>query len=127
MKWVYKILMSLAVFTVLGHGMITHHHSEDIPLAHHDDDQDSDHHSDNNLFSFKYLDHFYSPHSSVSVPIDQDHLYVLPVQFHSEILVENIKPWRYIVRNEYPPPLTLHYKFLIGVQRVEDGLSTYVG
>jgi len=100
--------MSLAVFTVLGHGIIPHHHSEDIPLTHHDD---PNHHKDSNPFSFKYLDHFYSSHTSVLSSIDQDQVYVLPFPFHLEIPIENIKSWHHIVRNEYPPPLSIHYNF----------------
>ena len=114
-KWLRKILVSLTVFTVLGHGMIAHQHPEDIAvISHHDDHVDDDHdtnqHQENNPFSFKFLDHLYTPPGSVFYSWDSEGIYfLLSENGYSVETPENILPWQFFIKNEHPPPVQFHY------------------
>lgn len=119
--WMQKILVSLAVFTVLGHGMISHHHREDfIITAHHnqdyhdknghnEDDHDTDHRQDHNPFSFKYLAHFYTPSATFPLADNTATYCILPTINYGLVSIETIAPFNFVLQNEHPPPLPLHH------------------
>lgn len=113
-KWFQTLCLCLAVITVLGHGMISHHHDDDADrISHHDahEDHDDDHdyaghteHSDNNPFSFKYLDHLYSNACPAHVSLDIDQYFILRTREVTMIAATTTCSWMFILKNEHPPP-----------------------
>lgn len=110
-KWLQKILISLAVLPMLGHGIIPHRHTDDtVAIAHHDKDHDGGHdmnsQDDQNPFSYKYLDHNYTTPAGVtcflSIAVS---IFILPINEFCLTSVENIRGWQFIIKNEHPPPL----------------------
>jgi len=119
--WLYKLLMLVAVATILGHNSLPHHHREDIALLshrddhHHDEGTDKDHqgHEQNkedhhSIFSFAQLDKDFVPSQfnkpALNLPIFYLLTPIITYQLHG--LKENSKN-RFGHYREFPPPA--HY------------------
>ena len=115
-NWWPKILLCVAVATIIGHTIIPHHHhaiddhhrvhddSQELPSNHHDHEQDKeDHH---NMFSFAQLDKDFVPVKVQQVNVDLPILYILtPItSYHlNQINIQAKTYFRYY--REFPPPV----------------------
>ena len=117
-KWLYKILMFIAVITVIGHNTIPHHHDNATHevLAHHNEfhdeqgeepDHDHDEHTDHNhnIFSLVQLDKDFVKPQFDKVCIDLPVLYLATpfISFRFARLNCNSKN-QYSIYEEFPPP-----------------------
>jgi hypothetical protein len=117
--WMYKILMLVAVATVIGHNSMPHYHHEMIEaLAHLDDDHHAPHQhtnshadeqdntNDHSIFSFAQLDDDFLPSKFSKINFELPILYVLTpaITYHFNRCNEQSKThFGYYV--EFPPPL----------------------
>jgi hypothetical protein len=89
-KWLQKILLFIAVATIIGHSSLPHHHHEEIEAVthhdHHDEEQrtESSHHGDDentedehSIFSFAQLDENFVPVKFQDVSIEIPIVYLL--------------------------------------------------
>jgi hypothetical protein len=119
-KWLYKMLMLIAVATVIGHNTIPHHHDEFTHEAfthHHDHHGDEsrettshDHHHEgknhdnHNIFSFAQLDKdFVNSHGKICVDLPIFYLLAPVLTYHVNGLKLSSKNL-YAFYKEFPPP-----------------------
>ena len=117
-KWMQKILLSISVIVVLGHGIIPHHHHEviqEITQHHHDDEEqrESKHHHDHDenkddehgIFSFAQLDENFVPAKWQHISIELPFLYlVTPVIIYQYNLLKLSSKTHFGYYKEFPPP-----------------------
>src|SRR5215218_5883092 len=89
LKFLHKIVMLVAVATIIGHSTMPHNHHAEIQLLanydhHNDEGTEADHHDggqskedDHNIFSFAQLDEDFLPSQFSKVNIDSPILYLL--------------------------------------------------
>lgn len=117
-KWLYKILMLVAVATIVGHGSMPHHHHLNIQaVAHHHEHLENlglepDHHHHNqgkedhhNIFSFAQLDEDFVHSQFSKTNIDLPVLYLLTpiITFHLQEIKQQSKT-QFGCYREFPPP-----------------------
>jgi hypothetical protein len=117
-RWRQKIVLIVAVATIIGHNCLPHHHHDAIEsVAHHlnhdeDHDRQTGHHDheqdtedDHNLFSFAQLDEDFVPVKSQKVNIDLPILYLLTpvITYQMDQLKEQSKN-HFGYYREFPPP-----------------------
>jgi hypothetical protein len=111
-RWLHKILMLVAVATIVGHNCMPHHHHDEIKLLfheeveknnyHHDHEQNTeDHHS---IFSFVQLDEDFIPAKFQIVGFEPPVLYLLTpeISYQLKLITSTTKAFNYY--REYPPP-----------------------
>jgi hypothetical protein len=119
-KLLGKILMMVAVATIIGHNTLPHHHHMGIQYLMHQDENhvhkkstDIDHHDheknsegDHNIFSFAQLDDCFLPSQFSKVSIDLPILFLLTpiIRFQLDWLVESSKI-HFGYYKEFPPPI----------------------
>ena len=116
-NWLQKILLFIAVATLIGHSSLPHHHHEEIEAVahhHHDDGQATQsHHEDHNknkdedhsLFSFAQLDENFVPVKFQDVSIELPIFYLLTplITYHYNLYKVKSKT-QFGYYKEYPPP-----------------------
>ena len=114
-KWWQKIILLVAVATILGHGFMPHHHHDAIEtVAHHQDhdegheqerERDVQHH--HNLFSFAQLDEDFIPAKLQKGNVELPILYLLTpaITYHFNQVKKRSKAHFGFYR-EFPPPDT---------------------
>lgn len=117
-KWLQKILLLLAVATIIGHSCLPHQHHEAIEaVAHHDHhdeeqetgthhhDHDKDKDEDHSLFSFAQLDENFVPVKLQDLSIELPIAYLLtPVIIYHYNLLKDRSITHFGLYKEYPPP-----------------------
>src|SRR5215207_3695904 len=100
-KWWQKIVLFVAVATIIGHTSLPHHHYDAIEVLIHHLDHDDDH----NLFSFAQLDEDFVPVKSQKVNFDLPILYLLTpaITYHSNQIKKQSKT-HFGYYREFPPP-----------------------
>jgi hypothetical protein len=115
-RWLHKILMLIAVATIVGHNCMPHHHHEEIlAVAHHEHQEDGGtktHHHDHqenknekhNIFSFAQLDEDFIPAKFQVEGFELPVLYLLTpeISFQLKLIISPSKAFNYY--REYPPP-----------------------
>lgn len=117
-QWFQKILLFIAVATVVGHSTLPHYHHEQIETVahhkhHHDEQgkgththgQDENKEEEHSLFSFAHLDEDYVPGKLQNISIELPILYVLTafITYQHNLLRERSKT-HFGYYKEYPPP-----------------------
>lgn len=116
-KWFQKILLFLAVATIVGHSSLPHqHHALMEKVAHHDhhdEVQGGTHHHDHDeskdenhsLFSFAQLDENFVPVKFQDVSIELPIVYLLTpvITYHYNLFREKSKT-HFGFYKQYPPP-----------------------
>ncbi len=117
-KWLQKILLFVAVATIIGHSSLPHHHHEQIEtVAHHDHQDegletgshDKDHHEskdeEHSIFSFAQLDENFVPVKFQDVSIELPIIYLLTpvITYHYNLFRAKSKT-HFGFYKEYPPP-----------------------
>lgn len=117
-KWFQKILLFIAVATIVGHSSLPHqHHAQIEKVAHHDHhdeeqgtgthhhDHDEDRDEDHSLFSFAQLDENFVPVKFQNVSIELPIIYLLTpvITYHYNLFREKSKT-HFGLYKEYPPP-----------------------
>ena len=116
-KWLQKILLLIAVITVVGHNTLPHHHYEEIqeliqhhhneeqeePQHHHDHDENKD--DEHGIFSFAQLDENFVPAKWQDISIALPFLYlVTPVITYQYNLLKANSKTHFGYYKEFPPP-----------------------
>jgi hypothetical protein len=114
-KWLYQILMLVAVAMIVGHNTLPHHHHVKIESSthhhehgsatahhHHDQQNEEDHH---NIFSFAELGKDFVPTKFQEVKFDLPILYLLApvITAHFNHLKKQSKT-NFGYYREFPPP-----------------------
>jgi hypothetical protein len=114
-RWINKLLMLVAVATIVGHNTLPHHHHVEIepathhhehgstkPHHHHDQQKDESHH---NIFSFAQLGEDFVPTKFQEVKFDLPILYLLTpvITIHFSRLRKQSKT-HFGYYQEFPPP-----------------------
>jgi hypothetical protein len=116
-KWINKLLMLVAIATIVGHNSIPHyHHDKKEKFAHHDDDHhqgDQVHHHEeeqdtedhHNIFSFAQLDDDFLPSPFGKYTIDLPILYLITpfITYQINKLIEQSTS-HFGYYREFPPP-----------------------
>jgi hypothetical protein len=117
-RWLQKILLFIAVATIVGHSSMPHHHVHIEAVAYHHDHDDEDHDTHNhyddhheseedktNLFSFAHLDESFVPekYNSLSFELPLVYLLIPVIAYHYTLFKENSKT-HFGFYKEYPPP-----------------------
>jgi hypothetical protein len=112
-RWVHKILMLVAVATIVGHNCMPHHHHDGIKLLshheeveknndHHDHEQNTeDHHS---IFSFVQLDEDFIPTKFQVVGFELPVLYLPTPEISYQLKLSTSTTEAFTYYREYPPP-----------------------
>ena len=117
-KWFQKILLFLAVATVIGHSSLPHHHHEQIETVahqdhrnekqgtdthHHDHDESKD--KDHSIFSFAQLDDNFLPVKFQVISFELAIVYLLTsvITYSYNLFIEKSKTY-FGFYKEYPPP-----------------------
>jgi hypothetical protein len=117
-KWLQKILLFIAVATIIGHSSLPHHHHEEIEaVAHHDhhdeeqgkesnhNEQDESTEDEHSIFSFAQLDENFVPVKFQDVGIQLPLIYLLtPVITYQYNLSREKSKTHFGNYKEYPPP-----------------------
>jgi hypothetical protein len=113
-KWWQKIILFVAVTTIIGHNSLPHHHHDAFEaVAHHhehDEDHDAHHHEQetehhHNLFSFAQLDEDFLLSQFSKANIDLPILYLLiPVITYSFQKIKEQSKTHFGFYREFPPP-----------------------
>jgi hypothetical protein len=117
-KWWQKIILFVAVATIIGHNSMPHHHHDAIePVGHHlnheeDHDQQSNHHDhqqdtedNHNLFSFAQLDEDFVPvkFQKVNIELPIPYLLTPAITYHFNQIKQQSKN-HFGYYREFPPP-----------------------
>jgi hypothetical protein len=117
-RWFQKILLFIAVATIVGHSSLPHqHHAQIEKVAHHDHhqeeqgtgthhhDHDEDKDEDHSLFSFAQLDENFVPGKFQDIRIELPIVYLLTpiITIHYSLFREKSKT-HFGFYKEYPPP-----------------------
>jgi hypothetical protein len=115
-RWINKILLFIAVLTVVGHNTLPHIHHDIIDAIafhnHHDGEEsnDHDHHeqkkeNNHSIFSFAQLDDEFVPKQYNKICIDLPALYLLvPIITDKFEAVKEISKNYFGYYREFPPP-----------------------
>src|SRR5215213_8823434 len=117
LKCLHKIVMLVAVATIIGHSTMPHNHHAEIQLLanydHHDDEgAEVDHHDggqskedDHNIFSFAQLDEDFLPSQFSKVNIDLAILYLpTPIISYQRDQLQEQSKTHFGYYREFPPP-----------------------
>ena len=117
-RWLQKILLFIAVATIIGHSSLPHHHHAQIEAVPHYHDHEEDHEARNNhhdhdenkdedhsLFSFAQLDENFVPakFQDISIRIPIVYLLTPVITYHYNLFREKSKT-HFGFYKEYPPP-----------------------
>jgi hypothetical protein len=117
-RWLYKILMLVAVATIMGHNLLPHGHHEEIKSDathhhqnHHDEAGGNQHsHEDNqeedhNIFSFAQLDTDFIPSKIQLKGIELPFIYLLTpvIAYYLDLFPTKTKN-HFGYYREFPPP-----------------------
>jgi hypothetical protein len=117
-KWLQKILLFIAVATIVGHSSLPHQHHADIEMvayhdhhekeqgtgsSYHDDDDSKD--EEHSIFSFAQLDENFVPVKFQDMSIELPIIYLLsPLITYRYNLFREKSKTRFGSYKEYPPP-----------------------
>ena len=116
-KWLQKILLFIAIATIIGHSSLPHQHHQKITTValhdhlneeksghhHHNDDDNKD--EEHSIFSFAQLDEDFVPVKFQYISIELPIVYLLiPVITYHDNLLSAKSKIHFGFYKEYPPP-----------------------